>query len=1510
MADGCAWVSCSRMLLGVLLMASVVEAAPPGNMLRREVPGDLPLVADGRALVTIVAPEEEAMQSVAADLAAFVKGATGCDVPVVADADTVEADGRTAKAEFRQRHLILVGNALNNRAILPLYCRWLDAADGAYPGGEGYELRTVVNPYGTGCHELILGASTEAGARAGLEALKARLTGALRGQDLTLPQVLEVRVGDRLKPTFDQAIAEVKANPQRAIGAVLTNTDLANLANDALKYAWTGERAFAERAAGVLREMNRRFDGTYYHGDVRTCDDYALEYAVRGWLVLQHAGVLTADELAETDRNLYRDFPLSAHGPGNVGSRHLASGSMAWFLALDGLLTYGNPDAEARAQLETWREGVRAYFRGACKTYRGDVDQAQDYGALENVFRYAIHDGYWEYFTSGWADKTIAQMLMNVDNLGWYSGVGGYGESMPGSLNYPVAIGVCLPITAMVERRGDLRWVKENVPNLGMSHLGFQVLGVHAFDPGPYVPATAPRGAGWPSAMRPLPEAAQGEQQGAGWPSAMRPLPEAAQGALTGLTVLPLSEYHWKLAQSPITDGVGPVTTPVDRCVDKVMLREGCGRNDQYLLLNGFQNTVMGCVDGNAIVRFCDQGEVCLFQSTQEEGHDTKNAVWVSNGRNDEPLEGCVERGPMADLGEVCFSSTRLPRYHGTDWERNLFWRKGGVLVVMDRVKVEQPGRYVMACTWRSPRYARLTDRGRWEARTERGVFTVASTERPPSSKPYGVAEGRDGETSIPLSPDSRLTSSLGNDRFAAEVPWVLREWKRLDGKAGQVVDFGNAVYYSTEAKPQDYDLLRVGDGAVLLVDRRSPGSALLTRGAQSLGDDLAVDSDFAWIESGTLRVAGLRQLGIGKAMAIAADAPPDLTLRAEKGSVSLAVHAAAQTTLTLSLPDLRGAQLDGAPVNAVNGVLRVALSPGAHTLVCEANGDLALAAAQRALSAAETEARPKARTEKPEAPGVWPLRSVWTYDGFRSNGRRERNLTVTSQADDAEPQAGPYAVLTDTLFRHTISADVATTWKADRVRLTLELPGPEPTTGLRLRNYYGTTDFEKTKPNPYTITEIALSDDGFRADVRPLSRPTTRRYQYLRGCYGSQFFSEVVDEVAGMRETATAIRITLAKPEGLSQIRLGAVELLVDGIGDSVPLKARAIRWGTGNADVWVVWHPDRGRLAVLDSGGELLWEKDLCAAITGVCCADVDGDGVNELPVTAADWKVRLFDQAGNERVVKDWRGVYEQTGGKYYYGGMPHGVGVYDVPGQKQKDLAIGHYYFLTTLGLDGQIKKTYEGYACYWQDFMDSGVDLTGDGQRELLAYSETPWQTKVPVAIIDGAKQEPLPYFPAGNGGARLFQMLRIGDEDCVAVGSHKGCGIYSLTKRAYKWYLAGEVFRSSFLLTDLEGDGTPEMLIGQRDGFLQAVNIAGEIVRQIDVGEEVLAVGAVPTAKGLTLLASTASGTRCYDAEGRLSGTSPLVVQRFDPATHEGRPALLALHLDGRVELLTGEGSP
>jgi hypothetical protein len=146
-------------------------------------------------------------------------------------------------------------------------------------------------------------------------------------------------------------------------------------------------------------------------------------------------------------------------------------------------------------------------------------------------------------------------------------------------------------------------------------------------------------------------------------------------------------------------------------------------------------------------------------------------------------------------------------------------------------------------------------------------------------------------------------------------------------------------------------------------------------------------------------------------------------------------------------------------------------------------------------------------------------------------------------------------------------------------------------------------------------------------------------------------------------------------------------------------------------------------------------------------------------------------------------------------------------------------------------------------------------------------------------------------------------MLRIGDEDCVAVGSHKGCGIYSLTRRTYHWYHAGEIPLASFAVADLANDGKPAMLAGQRDGFLLVINLAGEIVQQVNVGEEITAVGVLPGGEEPVVLVSTLTGTHAYDRQWNVIGRDARSFQRFEPAAVGDEPALLALRQDGGVEL-------
>ncbi len=58
---------------------------------------------------------------------------------------------------------ILLGSLNTNRALLPLYADYLCSTDATYPGGDGYDLRTIVNPHGAGRNAVLAGGSSARG---------------------------------------------------------------------------------------------------------------------------------------------------------------------------------------------------------------------------------------------------------------------------------------------------------------------------------------------------------------------------------------------------------------------------------------------------------------------------------------------------------------------------------------------------------------------------------------------------------------------------------------------------------------------------------------------------------------------------------------------------------------------------------------------------------------------------------------------------------------------------------------------------------------------------------------------------------------------------------------------------------------------------------------------------------------------------------------------------------------------------------------------------------------------------------------------------------------------------------------------------------------------------------------------------------------------------------------------------------------------------------------------------
>ena len=122
---------------------------------------DTTLVEAGVPRCVIVYPEEAEYEAVARQVAAAIKTATGADVPMKTATQYQVAD--------RDTNLICLGRMNNNKLALDLYIWRFVASDDWFPGPDGYEFRTVCDPWGNGHNVVMLGGSDLEGVRKAVE---------------------------------------------------------------------------------------------------------------------------------------------------------------------------------------------------------------------------------------------------------------------------------------------------------------------------------------------------------------------------------------------------------------------------------------------------------------------------------------------------------------------------------------------------------------------------------------------------------------------------------------------------------------------------------------------------------------------------------------------------------------------------------------------------------------------------------------------------------------------------------------------------------------------------------------------------------------------------------------------------------------------------------------------------------------------------------------------------------------------------------------------------------------------------------------------------------------------------------------------------------------------------------------------------------------------------------------------------------------------------------------------
>lgn len=1397
------------------------------KMLPRTVKRETTLIQD----VTILHPGSEAAYEASAQaIAGAIVQRGGARPDVFADTEVIPARNVPLPDQYRERPLILLGNLNTNRALLPLYARYYCATDALYPGDDSCDLRTIVNPYGTGANVILAGGSTPRGVERAAERLITYIENA--DDDLTLPFMLDVD----LTPALARKIAEW---PNALLGAPqpTLNRDLITAVGSyGMIYAWTGDRRYGEIAADNLRKFNTEMDDSY--GDWH----YFLERLVRAlpWIVA--GGFLDEDDILRTDQLLLgtalgtQDMwwrMRHAHPP--LGHRHHGKGTYEFYLIARYLQQQANPNPAVRVLCERWVAECQTFLDALARAGIDDQDDETTLNNMATQFWYALSEERYHFFESGNARRAAERALALHDNMGAGAGQGGYGEAHTGAMYLQQEATTAVAAAAYYYQDGELKWILQNMPNLDIPVRGgfwaFSPIFMHKFDTGPELKPKRPE-------------------------------------TLSGIQVLPVTshqfeinnhppehiEYQGHMVNAPETwlraEGIDVNRLPREHGFDKLVMRSGFAPEDAYLLLQGYQGGYrwQGHMQAaNCIVRFAQAGHIFLVQNTRHHSQYHKNGVFISDGYNNTLLPPIAECLAVDDFEKAGVSITRIAGYHHADWTRHIFWSKqdAGFFVVFDAIETTAEGPFSFTCTWRTPGYAALDGRT-WQARQGAHRFTLRSSQTLPMTN---EAAERDG----------------------AARPYILRQFQAGDYEAGDWVTFQNLFYVRPDTDPESFDIRRL-----------SPGQALVTRGGEPLAwcaaaknthdpikaPGLSAWATGAWITESEILLARMTSLTVengANAVFETGGIPIGLHLDMTTGKLTAHIDAPgfskAQFIIRWNGKTQMRAVLAGAP--AVLDLPREECRQLSHEIACRL----------RAL-------RPQ--DEQLLTPKYTPAGAsvAWAFDHGARLSKRLRNLTVTA---DPKPTDGFPEQLTDTVL-----PELRESWQqwppAPHYEIALDLPEEIELDKLcvvgdsQAEPFFGTFS-----PLPDDIT-AKLSSDGFAQDRRQFpvkDNDTPRLFRRYRGLE-----DRFEAKCAKLGQKAKQVRLTVPAPPEDRPLSLHQVELYsTEQVRPGVHYLLAADLDGDGQPQIVMVTEPNE--LIVLDAAGSVLWRTALDDPVTHLSCHDLDGDGRRQVCAGFLNGEIRIFEPDGALRQSIPLGPRFRDRRDAFF--GWMYSIESlavwYREPGGRAA-LAVGGYAVVVFLDLNGEIV----GHSWVDGSWQTNLLAVPPDGTRPGDLWVRCGWnhgvfhyEGKAGIAPSDqvisfGGVDQPMfralrKVIPFVNGETRLFEWVpgAAGRSDGIVVAAENGFGFLSFETRDWLWKIEGGTPVSAAVYADIDGERA--VVVGGYGGFVAAFTLAdGQPLRRVYAGAPVVALSLLDDDM---LVVATRKGVLLLDASWALLGFYP-----------------------------------
>ena len=208
------------------------------------------------------------------------------------------------------------------------------------------------------------------------------------------------------------------------------------------------------------------------------------------------------------------------------------------------------------------------------------------------------------------------------------------------------------------------------------------------------------------------------------------------------------------------------------------------------------------------------QGQATAWDDTGDDAapggwaiHDYDVSIIRDGGTEEQPAsaERQVEISVMAELPTARMAEVVVRGFNGSDWVRNVYWRRGEFILITDRLQVREAGEYVFASNWNVL------------AEAEHGVDDerILRIDHP--------------EGTVLVKSDGHARGMLCEQTDDAGNGSVLMRWER-EGQleAGDTRAFHTLYYDESDPEPKDWDLRRISEEAVLITRDGEPDTVVV----------------------------------------------------------------------------------------------------------------------------------------------------------------------------------------------------------------------------------------------------------------------------------------------------------------------------------------------------------------------------------------------------------------------------------------------------------------------------------------------------------------------------------------------------------------------------------------------------------------------------------------------------------------------------------------------------------